>query len=271
MTPAHGSPFDPGPEGFRIESASGRPIVSIETWRTHAGPAGGDRQWREGRSAYEAARAWCHDASGLPSELARLLSSLGGFVPALAIPEKKTYFADGRFGPRNHDVVVYGRASGRPTLVCVEAKADEALDRPVRARLTAAFAARGTGETTVLPERADMLARAILGRPAFEGTTIDPTVGSVPYQLLSGVGGTLREALLSGAEQAVFVVHVLHTPTLNPVKVARNADGIRAFFRLLEIPASAAGTLHGPLRLPGHSSLADVPLYLGWLASEVDA
>lgn len=267
-----GRPFDTTGVGLRIENRRGDRIRSFADWERLAGPAGGERQWKEGRSAFEAARAWCGGGSpAVPDDLLALLESgtLGAFVPAMAVPEKKTHFEDGRFGPRNHDVVVYGRCDGRPTVVCVEAKADEGLDRPVRDRLEGALKQRRAGERTVFPERVEMLAQAILGRSVLVGDEIDPVVGGVPYQLLSGVGGTLREAHLCGAEQAAFVVHVLDAGGLDCARKARNEEGVVSFLRLLGVDAPAPGTLYGPLRLPGHSSLAAVPLHLGWTTSRV--
>lgn len=43
----------------------------------------------------------------------------------------------------------------------------------------------------------------------------------------------MREAAVTGADQAVFAIHVLWTPELNRAKLRRNEQGIETFLRLL--------------------------------------
>ena len=55
---------DPLADGVRLTGAGDTRITSVETWRAHAAPKGGDVQWVEGRSAKELAKAWCVRADG---------------------------------------------------------------------------------------------------------------------------------------------------------------------------------------------------------------
>jgi hypothetical protein len=246
-----------------------RVIRSIADWRELAPPAGGDKQWRPGRSALECARAWFRDdVARLPSELRALFDShptTRGLRVATALPEHKTYFSDGRFGPRNHDVLLLGTVVGRRTVVGLELKADEGLDRPLRTRLREALNARAEGTRTVFPERLERFAEALFGFSALDTSgVVDPRVGDLPYQLFSGVAGTIVEAKRHSAAQAVFVVHVLDSGTLSAAKLAANERGLAAFCRLLglEVPTSDDWLL-GPISYPGNDELPALPLLIG--------
>lgn len=182
-------------------------------------------------------------------------------------------------GARRHDLVILGvDAAGRPTLVGVEAKADEPFDAPVSVRLAAAHTAAAAAEAEEREDRSaqipriEWLARELFGRPARGGDGApDPEIGALPYQLLAGLAGTLIEAKARGAEQAALVVHAFHSDALDPEKVATNDAGYARF--VLALPGGAAlepeyGRLHGPLRVPGGERIPPLPLYVGIAATE---
>jgi hypothetical protein len=104
-------------------------------------------------------RAWFRTgARRLTEELATLFEqspATRNLQIASAVPEHKTKFRDGAFGPRNHDLLLFGVAGGARTVIGIEVKADEALDKPIGARIKAAFNAREAGKRTVFPERVD--------------------------------------------------------------------------------------------------------------------
>jgi hypothetical protein len=195
-----------------------RAIASLDEWLEWAGPLRGAYHWADGRSAREVARAWLsHDGSAaVPRDLQALLNSnaaLGPLRVGTAIPELKTPLGDVPSGPRHHDLVLLAvDAQGRQTLVGVEAKADEPFDAPVAARIRAARAgaakakeANREDRSAQLP-RIDRLARALFGRSAFgpDGTT-DAVIGTLPYQLLAGLAGTLIDPAFSPDGKRVVV------------------------------------------------------------------
>ena len=53
---------------FGVVNRSDQPIHSVEEWLSVAPPAGGERQWREGRSAMELACRWM--GGRVPDEVA---------------------------------------------------------------------------------------------------------------------------------------------------------------------------------------------------------
>lgn len=255
-----------------------RPIESVEEWRELAAPAGGARQWRCGRSAKECARSWFRDGRPrMPKELSDLFihgpDELSGFEPVNVVPEWKTYFMDGPWGPRNHDVLICGFAGATRVVVGVEVKADEPLDQPVGKRLQSAFRRRDRGERTKFPERVERFSRALFGFPALTASgDVDPRVAHIPYQLLSGSAGTIVEAAKAGAMHAVFIVHVLDSGALDEKKLDSNRIGLRAFCKLLgvDVPEKRDGWLLGPASYPGTaetsggSELPVLKLFIGW-------
>jgi hypothetical protein len=244
-------------------------IRSVDDWRTLAAPAGGERQWRAGRSALEGAHAWFRRPT-VPAELQRMFAAhikTRGLRVASVFPEHKTHFRDGSFGPRNHDLLLFGTAGGRRTLVGVEVKADEGLDLQLAKRIDRSLSDRSRGKATRFPERADRFSQSLFGFPARGATGgVDPRVAAIPYQLLSGVAGTLVEAARHDADQAVFVVHVLDSGSLDKEKLAANEDGLRAFCKLLDLraPKQSDEWLIGPANYPGSDELPQLPLFIGF-------
>jgi hypothetical protein len=213
-----------------------RRIRSIAEWHVCAPPARLIHV-RRGRSAYELPRAWFRTGDvATPKELVPFPRSSSGEPVTLCsgVPELKTYFADGVFGPRNHDLALFGRASGVRIVIGIEAKADETFDKPIGHRVAAARRQLRAGVKTLLPERIAMFARALFGRDAFglDGE-IDPQLARLPYQLISGPAGTLREAAHRGASEAIFLVHVLDEGNLTPSKVKANSDAFELLCALL--------------------------------------
>jgi hypothetical protein len=120
------------------------------------------------------------------------------------------------------------------------------------------------------------VSRALLGRDGFLGSgDIDPVVGELPYQLLAALAGTLIEAELRGAEQAVFVVHAFEPDALDQERIATNKEGFRRFVTALPGAGSEAietGMPRGPLSVPGGEGIPAMPLFVGiavtsWRAS----
>jgi len=265
-------------ETLRIRSPvdPSRLISSVDEWFQRAPPAGGARHWKDGRSAKELGKAWCRrEVIAPPPELHALLDSNSAtrdLAIGSGIPEQLTFFADGARGPRHHDFVLYGYVGTTKVVVCIEAKTDEGLDQPIEKRVRTALQKRAREEPTGFPERLDRFAEAMFGFPAFgEFDALDPRLARVPYQLVSGLAGTVREAALRDAERAVFAVHVLKSAELDPVLLEANVLGFQRFCGLLTSGASEIrdGVLIGPLTFPGSDELPRIPLYVGITTTRV--
>src|SRR5689334_2872468 len=86
-----------------------RAICTVEEWLERAGPLRGVRQWADGRSAKEVAKAWCQSegTTAVPFDLQQLLDSnlhLGHLTIATVIPELRTPLGDVSRGDRRHDL-----------------------------------------------------------------------------------------------------------------------------------------------------------------------
>jgi hypothetical protein len=240
-------------------SNDGRRIETVEDWRDRGDPASG-RDWAEGRSARELARAWIErDAASEVSALLGSLPAFSGLVLDRAVTEKQTRFDDLPGDPHRHDLLVIGRSPDGPVVIGVEAKADDSFDDPLDAWITRA---RALAERSGAPERLDRLTTA------FFGATLDtdPLLAPLRYQLLAAFAGTLADAREQGAAAAVLLVHEFETPWTNDDLHRRNAEDLDAFAGKLMPGAERAGDdrawIAGPLPVAGDGT---------WLPGAADA
>lgn len=223
-------------------------ITSVEQWRAHAGPKGGDDHWKDGRSAKEVAKAWCRPggATAVPSDLLVLLRShelTADLEIATAIPEQRTPLRGERGGHRHHDLLLLGRAQGKRVVVGIEAKTDEPFDQPLGERIVPARALLAKGEKTGQLDRIKSLSTAVFGRSAVTpDEEPDSSLAPLPYQLLAGVAGTLIEAQQREAALAVLAVHAFHSSGLDSEAEERNRRDFEAFVRALPGGAHVAVT-----------------------------
>jgi len=251
---------------FAVENASGQRIRSLAHWFRLAPPAGRERQWVNGRSARETARAW----SGLsvPTDVIALLrqtDDLRDFRPTTVIAELVTAL-DGFGEGRNHDVVVLGVARGKRVLVGIESKNDEELGPEIGAYLAKAERenvvrlTQGQARLSQIPARIANLTRLVFGDTPVELTNLR-------YQLLHGLAGTLIEAARREADIAVFLIHTFASGSTNHSKIDRNNEDIWRFSDVLEAGGSKhlrAGRLVGPLSAGGNAVVpAGLPFYFG--------
>lgn len=109
----------------------GNGISNLETWKMLAPPMGGDKQWREGRSALELARYITTALPNIPKEIEDLFLNFTDINSAFKWnAEYVTDFSQfdlGRGEGRNHDAILI-----HPDIVAgIEAKADEPLGSQV--------------------------------------------------------------------------------------------------------------------------------------------
>ena len=203
-------------------SNDGRRIETVEDWRDRGDPARG-REWAEGRSARELARAWVErDAANRVSALLTSLPAFAGLVLDRGVTEKPTRFDDLPGDPHRHDLLVTGRSPAGPVVIGVRSRADEPFDDPLDAWITRA---RALAEPASAPARLDRLTSA------FFGTTLDtdPLLAPLRYQLLAAFAATLADAREQGAAAAVLLVHEFETPWTNADLHRRNAEDLDAF------------------------------------------
>jgi hypothetical protein len=124
---------------MRIEK-NGEAIVDLNGWYRLAPPQNPVKQWVDGRSAKETARAWLENApESPPREIALLLAThqdIRDLVIDRVEPEARIAFDD-RNGPRNADLAIVARDKHGAAAISVEAKADESFGDTVAACLPA--------------------------------------------------------------------------------------------------------------------------------------
>ncbi len=256
------------------------PIRSLEDWLEAAPPKGGRAQWKPLRSAYELARAWCATGEAVPPrDFAEMLAQhplLEGLELLEGWAEYKTDLRGENRGPRVHDLLVVGRCHVGLVLIGVEAKADEAFDRPLQERWDEVQRTLEKGGRTNWPDRLSRLAPALLGEPAESVTgVLNPAIADVPYQLLSALAGTLIEAEDREAAVAVLVVHVFSSSATRGDLLTRNRDAFASFVsRMTGIdPRDVVdGELYGPLSVPGGADTripSHIPVLIGELTTEI--
>ena len=198
-------------------SKDGRQIDSVETWFELAPPKQGLRQWVNGRSAKELAKAFCGDGLvKVPTELASLLHSnpsLGPVEITEAWPEHKIPLDSFRGETRNADLAALAEGRTGRIAVTVEAKADESFGNPIGTVLASASVRSN------IPARIEALARSLYGEP-------EAAAPDIRYQLLHGAVASLIFANEHHAVAAVFVVLEFHGRECSDKKLRRNADDL---------------------------------------------
>jgi hypothetical protein len=256
---------------IEIRNTEGKSIKSVEDRFRLSPPKKKERQWKDGRSAKELAKVWFkHGISTIPEELTALFNShsdLKKLVITQAISELKTPLDNLRGETRNHDLILQGSITGDKILVGIEAKVDEAFGPIINEYLNKKRSTRSKA-----PERINNLARAIFGKSVDES----PALGSLRYQLLHGLAGTLIAAKNYGAKKAVFVVHEFIPTNSSPLqqrKFKRNSDDFHKFFTTLfnsPISKFKYEQIYGPACVPGGEFVhGTIPIYIGKIQSVI--
>lgn len=244
-----------------------REITGLEDWPRPVNP---DRQWVVGRSAMELAKAFStNDSLPLPFRAAF------GATPALStatfgegIPELQTALppASSR-GPRHHDLWIRGEVGGRLLGVGIEGKVDESLDQPMNAKYKAALEEREKNPASLRAERCLALSSLVLRTAS---TVSDVEACTFPYQVFTGIAGTLLQASREHRPVAVFLVYELITAAIDREKQRRNEDGFLAVAQAIGASNGSVEGLAGPVHYPASSLLPrDVELWLGLVRHQV--
>jgi hypothetical protein len=254
-------PFD---GSLRIIGKKGQRIRTLAEWESFAAPAGRSKQWKDCRSAKEVARAWVGSSRpSAPKDFVSLLDSepkTRAMTFGCVRPEARLRLDRRPGNTRNTDVLAYGQASGGPTVVAIEAKADESFGP----RLGTA-AGSGHSKNSKVRERVEELCKALFGQPLGS----EPKLTSVRYQLVHGLIGVLNEAADSDAKQAVFVIHEI--PSRNGTESYRleaNQQALEQFLAALNNTPVERGRLLR-LQLPNGNTLPKIPIFLGKVVTEL--
>ena len=223
-------------------------------------------QWREDRSALEAARSWLAASPGLPAEIVGLLASHSAFGVVNqweAEPEARLSFDDLPGEPRNADLAVYATDQFGDLVIAVEAKADEPFGESIANVLAAAVDRNVENPRSNGVARVEQLTVALLG-PRLKG---EPALGRLRYQLLTATAGALRAGEARGATRVVVLVHEFRTGLTADAKHAANAADLSRFVSRLShglVSVVEAGVLYGPFSVPGTPLFsAPPPLFVG--------
>jgi len=240
-----------------------REMRSIDDWFAQAPPKRGIKQWVDGRSAKELARAWFPVAGNpqVPAEIISLLESREetcGIVFEVGEPERVTVFDDCGGEGRNADLVVWGRGRHGNVLLSIEGKADEPFGDIAGEYVQKSV--EGNRRSRV-PERFASLCRGVLG----VGPD-DEEARASRYQLLTALAGALVEAQEYGADATLFIVHEFVGRT-DDKRLLRNALDLARFVNLLSkgtVEAISPGILTGPFSVPGNEHFAGTErLFIG--------
>lgn len=244
-------------------------IENVEDWFRFAPPKRGARQWKDGRSAKELAKAWCarENRPSPPEEFLRLLTPLVGpdeLADAIGWPEHQVPIDDLPGEPPNIDLAIVSDGKQGRTAICVEAKADETFGRYVSEVHDVAALQIEHGRKT-----------GVLKRLLRLETTLFPEVDTylrghaeLRYQLLTSAAAAIAMAKSCQAPVAVFVVHeFLFVDHVDEKKVRQNELDLDRFVTRLtggSVTSLPAGALLGPLPPPSHGSdWGRLCLYLG--------
>jgi hypothetical protein len=235
----------------------GRKITTVEEWFRFAPPKKGLRQWKEGRSAKELAKAFLEKGfPAVPTEILGILPSNPEFIGVdftTAFPEHKIALDKFPGETRNADIALLGHDARGTVAVTIEAKADEPFGS------TIAEAVKGVSARSNLPQRIERLATAVLGHA-------DAGLDALRYQLLHATAASLIFAKDHDARAAVFIVFEFVGPPCLAENLSRNSTDLDLFLGALcpGTPALTAGDLSGPFSVPGGDRVpSGLPLYVG--------
>jgi hypothetical protein len=246
---------------------SGYEIRKLKEWEKHAGPTRPD-QWREGRSAYELAKAWLRTgAPAMPEEFSELLNSsprTRDMVVDLVHPEARLTFDGCGGNVRNSDIAFVAQCAGGKVAVTVEGKGHESFGFTVAKAYEAAIEVKLKKPRSKAVDRLTGLIPTLFS----ERKQGQPKVGDLRYQLLTATAGTLAYAMKEGAKLAVMIVHEFKTNLTDDKLHEKNHRDLEAFVRRLSGTKTEIlpGTLIGPFEdLPGGNLYPHpvVPLMIG--------
>ncbi len=176
-------------------------IEDLSTWFKYAEPEGGEKQWKEGRSAMEFARYMTSSEGNMPSEILSYLNLIG-FTDEnyICYPEEVTPYDPKELGKgsgRHHD----GLLVSKNYLVGIEAKVSESFDSSFQDKMSSAKKNKDNGEN--MKKRLFNSIKMI--KPDYNDSTLD-SAKHLMYQLVSGTVGTIIESKEKEISKAAFLI-----------------------------------------------------------------
>lgn len=220
-------------------SSSGTPLLEPEDVIPYLGRT---YHWRQGRSAYEAAKSW-FEAQDLPLSIRSVIGTDPAFSAAIlvrAVFEKKTEL-DKLGRPSQTDVLALLRTPRGPAVLGIEAKVDETFGPLV--------STWDDGTSGKQQRLAGLLERLGMSRASAR---------DIRYQLLHRTAATLIEAEREGAKDAALIVQ-----SFSPSTIRAGFRDFQAFAAALGTPVEAPDRLSAPLKRGG------VDLRLGWAQDRI--
>lgn len=228
-------------------SKGNRNIETLTDWEIYAGPKSAI-QWKDGRSAKEAAKYWLRTSSNFPLEISKLLAAHRSFSTPIswqAEPESAVCFDSFRGEPANIDVLVRFKDRFGDGLLLVEAKADETFGATIRDQLKAAFKRLEGNPRSKGVARLEGLVGRVLGI----GLSNIDEIADLRYQLLTVTAAAISESERTGVNRALVLVQEFVTDLTNDDKHASNASDLNNFLSKLDLPALNTGDIVGPTRI----------------------
>ena len=219
------------------------PTMGPSDWRRLL--ADPTKQWKERKSAYEAAVAWesaRKSARGLPADIAASLDAHPDFIGAsllLGIPEPQVALAGGGHASQTDFWALLSTPLGIVS-TAVEAKAGEPFDVTVAEWL--ATAKKGSGKPVRLRQLCELWGVA------------EERVSDCRYQLMHRPAAAVLEAQRFGLKTALFIVHAFgdNSSSLDDYALWRAALGFDNSSNALQHTGSFGG----------------VSLWMAWVASD---
>lgn len=205
-------------------------INSINEWKDICPPEGGEKQWKDGRSAKELAKEWIKNKGKYLETLLDSYEEFKGINFTMASPEYESKFDDYRGKGRQHDLLVLAEDKKGEVLISIEAKADEPFGKIIKDHYLNSIVDRINGVSTKAPDRIENLLSNIFGK------NIGIAVFNLRYQLLYAIAGTIAEAKRRNIKRAIFVVNTFcsqDNKNFNHDKHLRNMNDLDQFIRYL--------------------------------------
>jgi hypothetical protein len=199
-------------------------ITNIAEWLAFAGPAGKEKQWQDGHSAKELAKAWTRDnCVAPPNELTRLLENSDhtrNLTFEKAFAEEPVLF-DNHAHPRKQDLEVFCRTqSGNGVVLSIEAKSTEKFDEILSKCYQSGFKKKGESK---IPARIRGLLQRVFGAQiATDAYELPKNYQDIRYQLLYSLAGAVAAAQRHNATLAVFLVHEFVTEEQSRIEAVKN-------------------------------------------------
>jgi hypothetical protein len=236
-----------------------KPLMSHAAWCKRVS----QKNRRAGTSAPTLAAVWAGPVETFGA--LRGQPVFDGLALERIVVERESSFDD-HSGPRNHDLVLYGRlANDERVVVCIEAKAGESLGETVEQYRKAGEAKRQAQQSTAAPERLNSLLQRYL--PNVDHSS--KNVGLLRYQLLSALAGTQAEAEASDARHAVLMLHTFLTDERPKEQSVKQFEDLKRFCQEV-FDCEPRGTDQVPwcveVRSPAGMS---AKLYLAWAITDL--